>query len=55
MSTINPVSEEFMFCDPECICDGKQVNDESHPCHFCYVADKLAASDVEIKELRYEC
>lgn len=55
MRQINPVSEEFMYCDPECIHESMEACQEAHPCHLCYVADKLAASDSEIKELRYEC
>lgn len=54
MKQIKPMTEEFMYCDPECICDNDSPTDESHPCHLCYVADKLAETDAEIVELRYE-
>lgn len=55
MSHLKLVSEEFMYCDPECIYEGIEIDSEYHPCHFCYAADELAASDAQIMELRYGC
>ncbi len=54
MNRIKPVSEEFMYCDPESISAETGPDDGCHPCHFCYVVDELAASDEEIRRLRYE-
>lgn len=54
MNKIRPVSEEFMYCDPESINDQHEFNENNHPCHFCYVVEKLAASDEEIRRLHHE-
>ena len=54
MKRIIPLTEEFLYCDPECFCRDRSVEDEAHPCHLCYVADKLAADDNELKEPCYE-
>jgi hypothetical protein len=53
MSQVKLVSEEFMYCDPECIYDAAEIESEYHPCHMCDVADILAASDAEIREIRH--
>lgn len=54
MNMVKPVSEEFLYCDPECIHDDNSIEDRDHPCHLCLIADQLAVSDDEIKRLRHE-
>ena len=55
MNMVRPVNEEFMYCDPERIHDNDNPNEQEHACQVCWLGEKLAASDEEIRRLRHDC
>lgn len=39
MNAAYPVSEEFLYCDPECALDWISPCQQAHPCYACLLVD----------------
>ena len=39
MNHAYPESEEFLYCDPECVHDWISPCQQAHSCYVCYLAD----------------
>lgn len=62
MNAAYPVSEEFLYCDPECALDWISPCQQAHPCYVCFLADcheleqdhRFSAVSSQRKEVSYE-
>ncbi|NIR58992.1 MAG: hypothetical protein GWO02_05450 [Gammaproteobacteria bacterium] len=54
MRPFMPMSEDFLYCDPECVHDHLAPHEERHPCHLCFCVDALDRRPEPDEELCHE-
>ncbi|MGD8999247.1 MAG: hypothetical protein PVF75_02445 [Granulosicoccaceae bacterium] len=55
MNSIHPVSEEFLYCDPECVHDWISPCQSEQPCYACCLPQQRGVIARPVKPARRVC